>query len=825
MWEIQHLASHKRGISVRSVLMYACAALIAALIFIVAAPQPTHAADASWNGSSIVYGGNTFLGPANPAVVSDLKLPANTTVYSFVDPSTATDRKMHIIYFAPGSDPGNLDKANHRTYTYENPTTFTNPSAPSVVSIDPSTANAATTSCDVEGGLGWIICPISNTLAGWMDTIYDILSGFLTVRPAENSTDSALYRAWSFMLTIANIAFVIAFIVIIYSQLTSFGISNYGIKKLLPRVIIAALLVNLSYLICSLAIDISNVLGYGIQDLFTQMRASLTTNNTGSGDILSWSSVTSFILSGGTMATSGLIIAGTAVASYGIVGALALLLPALATMFVAVLIALVVMAARQAIITILVILAPLAFVAYLLPNTEKWFDRWRGTFMTMLILFPAFSVIFGGSQLAGTVIIQNADSINLIILGMVVQVAPLFITPFLIKFSGSLLGRIAGMVNDPNKGIIDRTRNWTKDRTEGMKAKRMATPAGLNLAKRAGQRMEYNRRRRDGLKSAHTAMADANWANSKAYGDISMINSHAGDIKQAGESTASTRYAEAKLTNSAIKHTADRLSLNAMRNEAAKRALNERFTKDLEENKLVFEGQKMLDYAGGVQGTTGAYRALAKAYSDQSSAHADAIKNASTIIAHGNYTDSTIGQFALGKKDGTKLTITPDIQEAAIAKIAGGGNTGAIIELTEQISMSKGNADMRQALADALMSNSGRPKWITGGVINDLKQDKIVLGADNKPLVGEDRTTQWIINAINGNKFNSAEVLATQDKTYLERIQVVLENKDKSGELSRSALDSLEKQLDLALTNSHFSGRIGDTRDTLQGIRNILKKK
>src|SRR5690606_39097781 len=132
----------------------------------------------------------------------------------------------------------------------------------------------------------------------------------------------------------------------------------------------------------------------------------------------------------------------------------------------AVLVALLVMAARQAIITILVVIAPLAFVAYLLPNTEKWFDKWRGLFMTMLILFPAFSVVFGGSQLAAMIIIQNADSLNLIILGMLVQVAPLFITPMLVKMGGSLLAKIAGIVNNPNKGLIDRTRNFAKDRSE-----------------------------------------------------------------------------------------------------------------------------------------------------------------------------------------------------------------------------------------------------------------------------------------------------------------------------------------------------------------------
>ena len=55
------------------------------------------------------------------------------------------------------------------------------------------------------------------------------------------------------------------FLAIIISQLTGFGISNYGIKKMLPRLIIAAILVNLSIYICQIAVDLSNILGYGLR--------------------------------------------------------------------------------------------------------------------------------------------------------------------------------------------------------------------------------------------------------------------------------------------------------------------------------------------------------------------------------------------------------------------------------------------------------------------------------------------------------------------------------------------------------------------------------
>src|SRR5690606_21951218 len=121
---------------------------------------------------------------------------------------------------------------------------------------------------------------------------------------------------------------------------------------------------------------------------------------------------------------------------------------------------------------------------------------------------------FGGSQLAGLAIMQNADSINLIILGMLVQVAPLFITPMLIKFGGSLLGKIAGIINNPNKGLVDRTRNFSKERADAVAARRLGQPAkSWELAKKNAQRRDFNRRKREGWKKTHEGMADARWAN------------------------------------------------------------------------------------------------------------------------------------------------------------------------------------------------------------------------------------------------------------------------------------------------------------------------
>ena len=44
------------------------------------------------------------------------------------------------------------------------------------------------------------------------------------------------------------------------------------------------------------------------------------------------------------------------------------------------------------------------------------------------------------------------------------------------KFSGGVLGKFAGFVNDKNKGWYDRSKNWSKDRREIIKNKKLANP-------------------------------------------------------------------------------------------------------------------------------------------------------------------------------------------------------------------------------------------------------------------------------------------------------------------------------------------------------------
>lgn len=372
-----------------------------------------------------------------------------------------------------------------------------------------SIANAPEADGDDDGdnckvNVGWFVCPATQLIADRMDGVLDIIKSFLIVHTLQTDTtkNNPIYEIWQKVRDVSNVCFVLVFLLIIYAQITNQGLSNYGIKSMLPRLIIGAILVNVSYWISGALVDTSNVLGSSIQQFFTDVRHGLSSHGR-LGDELSWTGVTGVVLAGGG------ILGKVIVANGGIGPSLTLLTTMLVGAIVAAIVAMVVLAMRQALITLCIIVAPLAFVAYVLPSTNKYFDKWKDLFATMLLMFPLISFIFGAAQLAGYAIIANAgDSITQIIIGLAVQVAPIAITPLIIKLSGNLLGKLAGIVNNPNRGIIDRTRNWAQERAAYQAAKNRAGKSLINTDRGIFRRSPKLKRAARAINRAHGSRAN-----------------------------------------------------------------------------------------------------------------------------------------------------------------------------------------------------------------------------------------------------------------------------------------------------------------------------
>lgn len=460
MWDMIRL-SNRGNFSLRKLALLFVAALTSALFMALAHTSTSYADGATWSGDNISYGGKTYTkmtdAPILPGISSD-----NNQIYQSTDGDTVS-----IIAFKETDKTKDITDAQTAIFTKDSSGNYTlKPGTdPPVtnISIAASTdagangGNKTANSCAVDG-VGWIVCSTSKFLAGAMDKAYGWVADFLTIKPLTTDTTSGLYQTWTIAKGIANVCFIVAFLIIIYSQITNYGINNYEIKKMIPKLIVAAILVNVSYYVCGIGVDISNILGDSISKAMTEIRQSLPAPMPG----IEWNTLVAAILSGGTIAALPYAIG----AAGGLAALVPLLVPVLIGGILSILVAVMVLAARQALVIILIVLAPLAFVAYLLPNTEKLFEKWRSIFMNMLVIFPLFSLLFGGSQLASSIIIQSTDKASVVLFAMFVQVAPLMITPFLMKVSHNLLTQVGGFLNNPRKSLVDRSRGWASEQSQ-----------------------------------------------------------------------------------------------------------------------------------------------------------------------------------------------------------------------------------------------------------------------------------------------------------------------------------------------------------------------
>lgn len=294
-------------------------------------------------------------------------------------------------------------------------------------------------SCGIDG-MGWLICPLMTFMGGIADASYSVISQFLNIRPAifdEGSDAVGAKQAWSFFRDIANVIFVLLFLWVIFSQVSSVGISNYGIKKVLPKLIVGAVLVNLSFYICQLAVDLSNILGFTLKEALE-----------GAVSGVGGSSSNSAIASGLGAAVAGiLVLTGTV-----LFAALAVSIPTLLSLMLVLLVVLVILIVRQAAIVLLISIAPLAFAAWLLPNTESLFKKWVSMFRGLLMVFPIISLLYGAGKLAGAILMTTATSdpndtaITMQFAGLAASILPLGATPFVLQSSLNSLGNIGAKI-------------------------------------------------------------------------------------------------------------------------------------------------------------------------------------------------------------------------------------------------------------------------------------------------------------------------------------------------------------------------------------------
>lgn len=603
-----------------------------------------------------------------------------------------------------------------------------------------------TPTCAIEA-IGWIICPVMRFMSQIVDQAYGAISTMLNTPAIDTSTSDAnpMYKAWSTMRSFANIVFVIGFLVIIFSQLTSVGLTNYGIKKMLPRLIVAAILVNISYWICAVAVDISNILGVSLKSLMNTTGSSLYINagvaDSGAGGI--WDGLTVGLL------------ASTAAITVIYLG-VSILLPMLIAATLAIVTVVLVLTLRQALIIILVVISPLAFVAYLLPNTEKWFTKWRELFQVLLLMFPIIAVVFGGSALASTIISGVANSSakpNFILQVMAagITIIPLFIVPVVMKTAGGLLNRFGGMVNNPNKGPFDRMRK-----------------GAANIRKREQARM-----------------------NNQAFNSNSKFNPRRAVLRRNARLATIEQSHESGVNRAKTDYIADQVATNGQ--SATQRALSAATGGRL-------GGQGLTDQMAAGGGSAARGLALGAAANAKLKLEAEEVSAAQAVIKNLNLTkDEARALSQGGTAKGVDASGDRALRTAAQQHVI---NTGDVVGMNKLIdaSMSWTDEKDRTSLADSLQASNMRPAYASMGSLAAMRQGAGISSAE------------MIKNAVENNTYAPEKIVNTDQDELNVIAQAVA---DPTSGIAAAARTKISDNAHTALNDAELKVKIGKSLNNI----------
>jgi hypothetical protein len=202
-------------------------------------------------------------------------------------------------------------------------------------------------------------------------------------------------NGWAISRDVANLFFI--FILLYIAIATILQLSGYGMKDLLVKIIIIALLVNFSLLICKVIIDASNILALQFYQNMTIQGGTVTTGLFGSNardisaaflegfnpqKLLSTQNFENWQAAGGVTVVVGVIVMFLLGSIMNIVSAFILF--AGAVLFVI----------RIAVLWLIMLLAPLAFLAMVLPATKQYASEWWNKLFKQAFFAPAFLFLF-----------------------------------------------------------------------------------------------------------------------------------------------------------------------------------------------------------------------------------------------------------------------------------------------------------------------------------------------------------------------------------------------------------------------------------------------
>lgn len=318
------------------------------------------------------------------------------------------------------------------------------PTDPNVTPVsntdDPATSSAIVCYTTLKDPLTYVICPIINSAQRAVQNFYAAITNELDIdvnayfdESGSNQVGSSLYEAWSSIRYIGLSILVVVALVMVISQAMSLDIFDaYTIRKVLPRLILAVILITLSWELCKFGIQLANDVGRGIRALVEFPFRDIPAPNVGGA--------------ANTLVVAGSIGTVALASTFGIIGTVMFLVTAL----IAVVVAFATLIFRKMLIVLLVVTAPFAIACLVLPNTQRVWKMWWENFFKALMLFPLIALFIAGSAVFAKIAGLTSQGDNDLLTQLIIFAAvfgPFFALPMAFKLAGGALAGVAGLAS------------------------------------------------------------------------------------------------------------------------------------------------------------------------------------------------------------------------------------------------------------------------------------------------------------------------------------------------------------------------------------------
>lgn len=224
-------------------------------------------------------------------------------------------------------------------------------------------------------GILWVIARILLWILEQLSWLVGTLLGY-----GSFITHPFVKAGWPFLLGIANLGFVLSLLFI--AAATTLNISGFSARRMLPRLLISALLINFSLILAGLMVDITRIVMAGMASFLgsTNLQAigldilkksqllgtvvKVTTNGVELGDLANSTQWYDVVIAFQGVFLIGIITLGFAILALGLI-------------------------VRHITLLLLLVISPLPYLAFALPGLSQYANGWWKKFMAQLLYGPA----------------------------------------------------------------------------------------------------------------------------------------------------------------------------------------------------------------------------------------------------------------------------------------------------------------------------------------------------------------------------------------------------------------------------------------------------